>query len=307
MSHKDAGCLYSIKAAAQATGLSVETLRAWERRYRVVEPKRDASGRRGYTACDVSRLRTLREITECGHPIGKLAQLSGEQLSRLLAEGEAAQPPGQQPAAALVARILCAVERYDPADCDQAVAAAFALLPAADAARSVLAPALREVGERWHRGEFTVGQERILSGSARQRLAGLLNTFCGGARGPGIVFATLSGEQHELGALTHAMLAASRQMRAHYLGTDMPPDELGNFARRVGAAAVAVSLVMPAALDEGLRQLQALRRDLPASCELWIGGGAAALADPADFPAGSIYMAGKCDFDSRLELLARSA
>ena len=33
--------MYSIKAVAQATGLTVETLRAWERRYAVVTPVRD--------------------------------------------------------------------------------------------------------------------------------------------------------------------------------------------------------------------------------------------------------------------------
>lgn len=307
MSDRQGGCLYTIKAAAQATGLRVETLRAWERRYGVVEPKRDASGRRAYTACDVSRLRTLREITDLGHPIGKLVHLSGEQLSLLLSEADASRPPERKAAGALVERILCAVERYDPAECDQAVATAFALLPAAAAARAVLGPALREVGERWHRGEFTVGQERILSDSARRRLSGLLSTFLGCARGPSVVFATLSGEQHELGALMHAMLAASRLLRVHYLGPDMPPDEIVNFARRVDASAVAVSLVMPSALEASLPQLKALHRGLPAGCELWIGGGAARLADPADFPPDSIFMPREGDFDSRLELLAQSA
>lgn len=47
------GALYSIRAVSQATGLTVETLRAWERRYGIIEPKRDPSGHRIYTACDV--------------------------------------------------------------------------------------------------------------------------------------------------------------------------------------------------------------------------------------------------------------
>ena len=52
--------MYSIKAVSQATGLTVETLRAWERRYRVVVPRRDDMGRRVYGPDDVLRLRRLQ-------------------------------------------------------------------------------------------------------------------------------------------------------------------------------------------------------------------------------------------------------
>ncbi|MFN7271331.1 MAG: MerR family transcriptional regulator, partial [Gammaproteobacteria bacterium] len=44
------GGQFTIKAVAQATGVTVETLRAWERRYEVVQPSRDGSGRRTYSA-----------------------------------------------------------------------------------------------------------------------------------------------------------------------------------------------------------------------------------------------------------------
>lgn len=46
------GGQFTIKAVAQATGVTVETLRAWERRYEVVQPSRDGSGRRTYSAAD---------------------------------------------------------------------------------------------------------------------------------------------------------------------------------------------------------------------------------------------------------------
>ena len=57
--------MFTIKAVSQATGVSIETLRAWERRYRVVEPRRDPNGRRSYDPGDVIRLRKLREAKDC--------------------------------------------------------------------------------------------------------------------------------------------------------------------------------------------------------------------------------------------------
>jgi methanogenic corrinoid protein MtbC1 len=183
------------------------------------------------------------------------------------------------------------------------MAMAFALLPVADAAREVLGPALHEVGDRWHRGEFTIGQERIASSAARRQLTSLLTTFGGAARGPGVVFATVSGEQHELGVLMHAAMAASLMLRAHYMGPDVPAEEIGDYARRVSACAVAISTVMPDAIDTTLVQLKILRRNLPSNVEIWIGGAGANGVDPAHFPAGSTHMITRGDFEQRVALL----
>jgi MerR family transcriptional regulator, light-induced transcriptional regulator len=291
---------YSIKAVSRATGLTVETLRAWERRYGVIEPRRDVSGHRIYTACDVSRLRRLRETTDRGHPIGKIAHLSNEDLSSLCSD----TPACQAAAVTLVERILRAVENYRPTECDQIIAMAFALLPVSDVIRDVLAPALRTVGDRWHRGELTIAQERIASGAARRQLGSLLNTFNGVARGPGVVFATISGERHELGILMYAALAASLMVRAYYLGPDLPPEEIANYARRVDASAVAISLVMRENFDTSLEQLRALRRTLPATVEMWIGGPAAGGVDPVRLPSGSTHIAETGEFEQRVAMLA---
>ena len=299
------GTRYSIKAVALATGLSVETLRAWERRYGIVEPQRDVSGHRMYTGCDVSRLKRLRETTDRGHAIGKIAHLSDAELDDLLAaRGE--EHPHQAGARALADRILTATENYDLEACDQAVAMAFALLPVGDVVSEVLTPVLHEVGERWHRGEFTVGQERLVSSAVRRQISGLLNTYNSAAKGATIVFATISGEPHELGILMYAVLAASRKLRARYLGADLPPEEISNFASKVGAAAVAVSLVLSENIDLMLRKLAILRTGLPPETEIWIGGAAAFDVDPCRFPAGSVPMTARSDFENSLDLLTAS-
>jgi len=305
MSDNDGIREYSIKAAAVATGLSVETLRAWERRYGNVEPKRDPSGHRVYSGMDVARLRRLRETTDRGHPIGKIAHLSDAELNSLLVDRHE-DHPNVAASQALGTRILAAIEKFDLEECDQAIAMAFALLPVGDVISEVLSPVLREVGERWHRGEFSIGQERLVSSAVRRQISGLLNTFNSMARGAPIVFATVSGEPHELGILMFAALAASRKWRTCYLGADLPPQEISNFATRVEATAVAVSLVLPENLERSIEKLHTLRAGLPSSVEIWIGGAASFYVDPALFPAGSVHMAGRKDFENRLDLLVSS-
>ncbi len=297
-SDDECSATYSIKAVSEATGLTVETLRAWERRYRVIEPRRGAGGHRMYTSRDVSRLRRLRETTARGHPIGKIAHLSNDALAHLLAD------PSRQDTAApsLIARILSAVESYRPTECDQAMAMAFALLPPFDVVRDVLTPVLHEVGDRWHRGEFSIAQERIASTCARRQLTALLHTFNSVAKGPSVVFATMSGERHEIGILMHAVLASSLRVRSYYLGPDLPPEEAGLCALKVKAAAVAVSVVMPD-VESCLPKIEMLRQHLPDHVEIWIGGPAVRALDPAKCPAGSVRMAEPGDFEQRIALL----
>ena len=50
--------LYPIRAVSRLTGIGIDTLRAWERRYGAVTPTRDDRGRM-YTEADVARLRLL--------------------------------------------------------------------------------------------------------------------------------------------------------------------------------------------------------------------------------------------------------
>lgn len=297
--------LYSIKAVSQATGLTVQTLRAWERRYRVIEPRRDLSGHRIYTATDVARLRRLRETTERGHPIGKIAQLSDDDLGFLTAD-HADSGLGVCAAQICITRILRAIEQYQPQECDQAVAMAFALLPMGAAIHEVLSPTLREVGDRWHRGEFTIAQERIVSSAVRRQLSSLLNTYNNNARNAAVVFATVSGEQHELGILMYAALAASHKLRVFYMGPDLPPKEIADYAQRVAATAVAIGMVMPEDITDALGQLAALRKCLAANIQIWIGGAASCGVDPAKFPAGSIQMSGQLDLAHWVDLWAAS-
>jgi DNA-binding transcriptional MerR regulator/predicted component of type VI protein secretion system len=306
MSDGDPGAQYSIKAVAVATGLSVETLRAWERRYGIVDPRRDPSGHRVYTGGDVARLRRLRETTERGHPIGKIAHLSDAELNCLLAERREDHPHAAA-AQALAVRILAAIAKYDLEECDQAIAMAFALLPVADVITEVLSPVLREVGERWYRGEFSVGQERLVSSSVRRHISGLLNTYGNMSRGAPVVFATITGEPHELGILMFAALAASRKLRTCYLGAELPPEEISNFANRVNAAAVAISMVLPENLDNGLHNLGILRAGLADNVEIWVGGAASCYVDPLQFPPRTVHMTCRKDFEHRLDLLIRES
>ena len=81
---------YRTAAVARMLQMPAATLRIWERRYGVAAPATTPSGHRQYSAADVQRLATLRQLTAVGHPIGSIAGLDMEQLREVAATHAAA-------------------------------------------------------------------------------------------------------------------------------------------------------------------------------------------------------------------------
>lgn len=75
---------YRIGAVAGLTGISVDRLRAWERRYAVVETRRTESLGRIYTRDDVERLTRVKQLVDLGNPISSVARLDDDQLRERL-------------------------------------------------------------------------------------------------------------------------------------------------------------------------------------------------------------------------------
>ncbi len=95
--------VYRSGAVARRTGIPVQTLRVWERRYRIVGPRQSATGQRLYAPAEVARLTVIKQLVDSGHAIGSIASLGFDQLQAML-DKVASAAPAQQPQALEVVR-----------------------------------------------------------------------------------------------------------------------------------------------------------------------------------------------------------
>ena len=257
---------YPIRAVARLTGISIDTLRAWERRYQAVAPERGGRGRL-YRDADIARLRNLGALVRRGHAIGSIARLDDRQLATLLDQQEptASGPPPVVDLSGLVE----AVDRVDLAAIDAALNRFATLLPASDFIAHAVLPLMRELGVRWQAGTLTSAQEHVVSAAVRTVLGGLLRTSIRGSR-PTVVFATPQGERHELGLLAAAVLSAERGFNVIYLGPELPAQEIAETAIRTGAAAIVLSVT----IADAHAQIDRIRTLAP-KAEIFVGGGPA--------------------------------
>ena len=263
---------YPIRAVSRMTGISVDTLRAWERRYEAVRPARNDRGRL-YSDDDVARLQKLGALVKRGHAIGTVAGLDDRALDGLL-DGEAAHAPepGVRAGAADLTTLGRALDRYDLDAIESTLNRHAVLLPPRELVFSVILPLLQEVGHRWETGRLRPAQEHLVSSIVRSVLGGLLRASTRPHASPRVVFATPAGERHELGLLSAALLAATAGYGVVYLGQDLPADDIAHAASTAGARIIVVSLTTPGAVT---RDEVGKLAGLTAGVELWMGGPAA--------------------------------
>jgi MerR family transcriptional regulator, light-induced transcriptional regulator len=265
---------YPIRAVSKLTGISVDTLRAWERRYRVVVPERDERGRL-YSEGDVERLRLLRTAVEQGHAIGRVAVLSTEELKSLQQRGPDPVPYDGPPASAApgdLAGLIAAVERMDAPVLRRDLSRLAAILPARTLALEVALPLLRHVGEAWHQGTMSVAHEHLVTAELRSLIGALARLHALPDNAPRLMLGTPAGEAHEMGTLVAALVASGSGFATFYLGPNLPAGDVINAARRVGPKAVVLGYTGPESAPSGLAELQAIVQGLPAESECWVGG-----------------------------------
>ncbi len=290
--------MYSIKAATLMTGVSSETLRAWERRYGAVAPRRDENGRRVYAPADITRLKLLHHACQLGHAIGRLALMSNEQLTALVRhQSEMVNNAEITP---LTAQLIDALRQYRVDRCEEILGRTIAGLSVTSMVKDVVSPALKEVGEGWFRGEISVGQEHIFSALIHGLIHSLLNIYKNRNRGPKMIFTTPSGERHEFGLLFSALLASHHGADCYYLGADLPLAELKEAARQLHPRVVVLSVVRRPIAPEQIEQVHHLATFLEGLSQLWLGGGA---TGDISYHRNCVWLSDLDDFNERLQII----
>jgi MerR family transcriptional regulator, light-induced transcriptional regulator len=235
-------------------GISPDVLRAWEKRYGVLQPRRSEGGYRLYSERDEWRVRLMQQKLWSGLSTAEAAR----EVERLDSDSELPDGSVETPLE-LGERIGAALEAFDEDAAHELLDRLLGLHGVERAIRDALLPYLRELGARWARKEVTVAQEHFASRLIEGRLLTLAR---GWNRGPGrrAVLACPTGEQHTLPLICFGLVLRNRGWRNVYLGADTPPSTMHIAADTVAADVVVVAAVSPDRFAPIARDLVALSR-----------------------------------------------
>jgi DNA-binding transcriptional MerR regulator len=276
----------SIGAVARATGLSPDTLRVWQKRYGFPVPQRRPSGHRLYSLEDVRRLRRISEALARGHRPGQVVPLAEPRLESLLSDRFHSHAPEPDRRAALES-LLELVRAHRGTELRATLLADAARLGPLEFLRARVEPMIAEIGDVWSKGELGVHHERFFSESLEDVLRAVRLPFERSASGRSILLAAFSGETHGLGLQMAAFVAAFSGLLPHVIGTDIPVAEIVAAHRALRPAAVGVSISVSTAGPSSRDQLAALRRAIPVSVPILVGGAGGRRSHP---PGGCVII-----------------
>jgi methanogenic corrinoid protein MtbC1 len=256
--------MYTIKHASELTGISEATLRAWERRYGVVRPRRSEGGYRIYDADEIRALETMNSLVLEGWSPREAAGETRRRHPSSVTGRQTGRPASAPGAAALAHRsedaqaFLRAAQRLDATSAAAVLDARFALGSFERVVDDWLMPTLALVGDAWAEGRLTVAGEHLVSYAVQRRLAAAYEAASSRIDGPRLLIGLPPGARHELGLLAFAVAARRAGFSTAYAGADLPADDWTRVVQQRRADGVVMAIPRSADVPEARSIVEAI-------------------------------------------------
>ncbi|MFB5661637.1 MerR family transcriptional regulator [Alteribacillus sp. HJP-4] len=259
---------YNIKAISTMLGIQPGTLRAWERRYKIVEPVRNQAGHRLYTDEHVSVLKWLLDKVNKGFTIGQAVDLL-EQTN--IAEDEAETFFQEDQSNKIAQEILQALLAFKEQKAHEHMNKAFAMFSIEKVAIDILGALLYKVGDMWEKKEVTVAHEHYVTAFLRTKIGNIFHSYPIDGFLPKVVAVAGPDEKHELGLMIFTLFLRRKGFEVIYLGAGIPEEDVVHVIREVDAKLFFTSCTLIENLDGTLTLIDMLLEEFP-SLKIGAGG-----------------------------------
>lgn len=256
---------FTIKTVNQRTGILPVTLRAWERRYHLLQPDRGENRYRLYSERDVAILQWIKSQLDSGISISNAVNNLKSQIKQnnwpeavipLAAFNRVRQ--STQPPVKVAEQLFQAFIQHDEATASKILAACLAEYDLPTIFESVITPCLVRIGDGWFRGEIHVATEHFASNIIRAKLLSIFQNLPNKHTSVLIMVGGSPGELHEIGPLMIAVLLRNIGFKVEYLGPDLPLDDLAIYAKE----AKPKMIILSATLEDSARQMAGFQKML---------------------------------------------
>lgn len=220
---------YSIKDLEQLSGIKAHTLRIWEQRYNILQPKRTDTNIRYYDDTDLKLVLNISLLNENGYKISKIADMPLDEMYREvvnLTERNHSYP--EQIQALTISMIDLDEDRFEKVMATNILHFGFEKTMI-----NIVFPFLSKIGILWQTGAINPAHEHFITYLIRQKLIvaidGQVKNY-NNAPDKFMLFLP-EGELHEISLLFASFLMKARNKRVIYLGQSLPFHDLVEAAK----------------------------------------------------------------------------
>jgi DNA-binding transcriptional MerR regulator len=272
--------LFPIREVARLTGVNPVTLRAWERRYGLIQPTRTESGHRLYSMTDIERVRSIVDWIDRGVAVSKVGKILAKTEPMKVLAHIISDDLVQADYLQWQEQIQQAVSAFDDQQLDRVYGQIFSSYSLPVVFQDILMPLWLQLLQR----QEAFGQTSewlFFDGFLRARVLQRI-VMLRGTQPRRVIVSALAGQCRELELLVAALFLSDSNSGVRVLTTGQPFDELTLVCEKIKPdALVLFSNHAPSA--ELPRRLNRLALSL--DCQLMLAGNASDLAQ--DSLAGS--------------------
>ena len=215
---------YSIRDLEQLSGIKAHTLRIWEQRYNIIQPKRTDTNIRLYDDQDLKLVLNISLLKDHGHKISEISKLSLSEMSKAvitITDQKLSYP--DQIHALTLSMIDLDEERFE-----KIISTNFLQNGFTNTMIYIIYPFLNRIGTLWVTGSIGPAQEHFITNLVRQKIIvaidGQVVKYHPDSKK--FILYLPEGELHEMGLLFASYIIRSRHHKVVYLGQTLPFNEL---------------------------------------------------------------------------------
>lgn len=216
---------YSIKDLEHLSGIKAHTLRIWEQRYGLINPKRTDTNIRFYDQEDLKLVLNVSLLKDNGYKISKIAEMSKEEMHEtvLNISDNTSSFPDQ------IYGLTLAMIDLDEQRFEKIISTNTLKIGFERTMLNIIYPFLSKIGIMWITDSINPAQEHFISNLIRQKVIvaidGQYETFDEDAKK--YMLFLPEKELHELSLLFANYLIRAKGNKVIYLGQNMPFHDLG--------------------------------------------------------------------------------
>lgn len=215
---------YSIRDLEILSGIKAHTIRIWEQRYQILKAERTDTNIRIYSDADLKFLMSLAVLNKNGQKISKLAKLTHEDISGMVADLiHAPEEYSNQ----IEAMVLATIE-YNESAFHHIINTCVLQLGFENTVKKVIFPFLEKIGILWVSGKVIAAQEHFMTQLIRQKFILAIDgkPFLNKAESKTFILFLPNSEWHELSLLFLNYLLRASNHKVIYLGPSVPINDV---------------------------------------------------------------------------------
>jgi DNA-binding transcriptional MerR regulator len=264
---------FTIQDLENLSGIQAHTIRIWEKRYDLLQPKRAGNNVRYYSQEDLQKLLNISTLYHHQFKISRLASMSDEEL----VEQVRRETLSGNHDAYVIHALKLSMLTYNQPLFDET----FRKLQVSKSFREIFTgifyPLLNEVGLMWQTGTITIAHEHFISNLIRQKILLQIEQLQSASFAPDVKTFVLYlpvNEIHELGLLYSHFELLQHGYRSIYLGQSVPVNVLHDLQAHYPEICFVTSFTIEPADDKVKEYLKEISTSLlrPGMDEFWASG-----------------------------------